>query len=76
MAGSFQNEIPPARINLKLDGKRRYQEKVELPFKIAVSGFFKRRNLREFLIWKKLTSTKIIWTGYGGDGSVAGLCSR
>ncbi len=41
MAGSFQNEIPPARVNLKLDvGKGDARKKVELPFKILVLGDF------------------------------------
>ena len=41
MAGSFQNEIPPARINLKLDvGKGNAKKKVELPLKMLVAGDF------------------------------------
>jgi type VI secretion system protein ImpB len=41
MAGSFQNEIPPARINLKLDvGKGNAKKKVELPLKLLVAGDF------------------------------------
>ena len=41
MAGSFQNEIPPARINLKLDvGKGDAKKKMELPLKMAVMGDF------------------------------------
>jgi type VI secretion system protein ImpB len=41
MAGSFQNEIPPARINLKLDvGKGDAKKKVELPLKMLVMGDF------------------------------------
>ncbi|KMQ52595.1 type VI secretion system ImpB [Chitinispirillum alkaliphilum] len=41
MAGSFQNEIPPARINLKLDvGKGDAKKKVELPLKMMVMGDF------------------------------------
>lgn len=41
MAGSFQNEIPPARINLKLDvGKGDGKKKVELPLKMLVVGDF------------------------------------
>ncbi|MBD3347076.1 MAG: type VI secretion system contractile sheath small subunit [Chitinivibrionales bacterium] len=41
MAGSFQNEIPPARINLKLDvGKGDAKKKVELPLKMLVMGEF------------------------------------
>jgi len=41
MAGSFQNEIPAARINLKLDvGKGDAKKKVELPLKLLVLGDF------------------------------------
>jgi type VI secretion system protein ImpB len=41
MAGSFQNEIPPARINLKLDvGKGNAKKKIELPLKMLVMGDF------------------------------------
>ncbi len=41
MAGSFQNEIPPARINLKLDvGKGNAKKKIELPLKMLVVGDF------------------------------------
>jgi type VI secretion system protein ImpB len=41
MAGSFQNEIPPARINLKLDvGKGNAKKKIELPLKTLVLGDF------------------------------------
>jgi type VI secretion system protein ImpB len=41
MAGSFQNEIPAARINLKLDvGKGDAKKKVELPLKMLVMGDF------------------------------------
>jgi type VI secretion system protein ImpB len=41
MAGSFQNEIPPARVNIKLDiDKGGAQKKVELPFKMLVLGDF------------------------------------
>ena len=39
MAGSFQNEIPPARVNIKLDiDKGGAQKKTELPFKMLVLG--------------------------------------
>jgi type VI secretion system protein ImpB len=47
--GSFQNEIPPARINLKLDvGKGDAKKKVELPLKMLVAGDFssKKQNTR------------------------------
>ncbi|MDR3013064.1 MAG: type VI secretion system contractile sheath small subunit [Chitinispirillales bacterium] len=41
MAGSFQNEIPAARINLKLDvGKGDAKKSVELPLKLLVMGDF------------------------------------
>jgi type VI secretion system protein ImpB len=41
MAGSFQNEIPAARINLKLDvGKGNAKKKVELPLKMLCLGEF------------------------------------
>jgi type VI secretion system protein ImpB len=41
MATSFQNEIPPARINLKLDvGKGDAKKKIELPLKMLVAGDF------------------------------------
>lgn len=41
MAGSFQNEIPSARINLKLDvGKGNAKKKMELPLKMLVLGDF------------------------------------
>jgi len=49
MAGSFQNEIPAARINLKLDvGKAGAKKKVELPLKMLVMGDFsgKKRDER------------------------------
>lgn len=41
MAGSFQNEIPATRINLKLDvGKGDAKKKMELPLKMLVMGDF------------------------------------
>ena len=44
MAGSFQNEIPAARINLKLDvGKGDARKSVELPLKLLVMGDFTGR---------------------------------
>jgi len=44
MAGSFQNEIPAARINLKLDvGKGDASKSVELPLKLLVMGDFTQR---------------------------------
>ncbi len=51
MAGSFQNEIPPARINLKLDvGKGDSKKKVELPFKMLVMGDFSSKKQDERVI--------------------------
>jgi type VI secretion system protein ImpB len=47
--GSFQNEIPAARINLKLDvGKGNAKKKLELPLKMLVLGdfSFKKRDQR------------------------------
>jgi type VI secretion system protein ImpB len=49
MAGSFQNEIPAARINLKLDvGKGNAKKKTELPLKLLVMGdfSFKKKDAR------------------------------
>lgn len=44
MAGSFQSEIPPARVNIKLDiDKGGAQKKVELPFKMLVLGDFSQK---------------------------------
>jgi len=44
MAGSFQNEIPPARINLKLDvGKGDAKKKIELPLKMMIMGDFSQK---------------------------------
>jgi type VI secretion system protein ImpB len=44
MAGSFQNEIPAARINLKLDvGKGDAKKKMELPLKMLVMGDFTQK---------------------------------
>ena len=41
MAGSFQNEIPPARVNLRLDvGAKGAKKKVELPLRLLVLGDF------------------------------------
>ncbi|HLV33297.1 MAG TPA: type VI secretion system contractile sheath small subunit [Chitinispirillaceae bacterium] len=48
MAGSFQNEIPSARINLKLDvGKGDAKKKTELPLKMLVLGDFSFKNKSE-----------------------------
>lgn len=44
MATSFQNEIPAARINLKLDvGKGNAKKKTELPLKLLVCGDFSQK---------------------------------
>ena len=41
MAGSFQNEIPKARINITLDVETNgSQRKMELPLKLLVLGKF------------------------------------
>jgi len=48
MAGSFQNEIPPARINLKLDvGKGDAKKKIELPLRMLILGDFSNRESDE-----------------------------
>ena len=63
MGTSFQNEIPPARINLKLDvGKGDAKKKIELPLKMLVAGDFsakkqdKRVAEREKIAVNKTTS--------------------
>ena len=44
MAGSFQNEIPPARVNIQLSvDKGNAQKKLELPLKMLVLGDFTQR---------------------------------
>ncbi len=44
MSGNFQNEIPPARINIALNvDKGGAQKKVELPCKLLVMGDFSQR---------------------------------
>jgi type VI secretion system protein ImpB len=54
MAGSFQNEIPPARVNIKLDiDKGGAQKKVELPFKMLVLGDFSQKGDTTRLIDKE-----------------------
>jgi len=43
-SNSFQNEIPPARVNIKLDiDKGGAQKSVELPFKMLVLGDFSQK---------------------------------
>ena len=50
MSGSFQNEIPPARINLKLDvDKGSGSKKIELPLKMLVAGDFSQKESDERL---------------------------
>lgn len=44
MSKSFQNEVPPARINIKLDlHTGGAQKRVELPLKLLVTGDFSKR---------------------------------
>lgn len=44
MSKSFQNEVPPARINIKLDlHTGGAQKKVELPLKLLVTGDFNKQ---------------------------------
>ncbi|MFP4164607.1 MAG: type VI secretion system contractile sheath small subunit [Chitinispirillaceae bacterium] len=57
MAGSFQNEIPPARINLKLDvGKGDAKKKVELPLKMLVMGDFSKKPKDERIVEREKIS--------------------
>jgi type VI secretion system protein ImpB len=51
---SFQNEIPPARVNIKLDlDKGGAQKKVELPFKMLVLGDFSQKEASGKLVDKE-----------------------
>ena len=51
MAGSFQNEIPAARINLKLDvGKGDAKKKTELPLKMLVNALHYSEALLETVV--------------------------
>ncbi len=44
MSSSFQNEIPPARVNIQLSmDKGNAQKKVELPMKVLVLGDFSQK---------------------------------
>lgn len=44
MSGNFQNEIPPARVNIQLNvDKGGAQKKVELPLKMLVLGDFSQK---------------------------------
>lgn len=57
MAGSFQNEIPAARINLKLDvGKGDAKKKTELPLKMLVLGDFSLKNKDERVVEREKIS--------------------
>ena len=57
MAGSFQNEIPAARINLKLDvGKGDAKKKTELPLKMLVLGDFSLKNKGDRLVEREKIS--------------------
>src|SRR3954467_3956343 len=52
--GSFQNEIPPARVNIKLDiDKGGAQKKLELPFKMLVLGDFSQKGESARLVDKE-----------------------
>ncbi len=66
MADTFQNEVPRARINLKLSlHTAAAQKKVELPLKLLTIGDFSHG--KENLLYrkeKKSTSIKIILTAY------------
>jgi type VI secretion system protein ImpB len=55
MSGSsFQNEIPPARVNIKLDlDKGGAQKKMELPFKMLVLGDFSQKDSSGKLVDKE-----------------------
>ena len=55
MSGSsFQNEIPPSRVNIKLDiDKGGAQKKTELPFKMLVLGDFSQKDAGGKLIDKE-----------------------
>jgi type VI secretion system protein ImpB len=57
MASSFQNEIPPARINLKLDvGKGDAKKKIELPLKMLVVGDFSSKEHDERVVEREKIS--------------------
>ena len=66
MADTFQNEVPKARINLKLAlHTGGAQKKVELPLKLLTVGDFSNgKESRHYLKERKLTSTKITSTVY------------
>jgi len=54
---SFQNEIPPARINLKLDvGKGDAKKKIELPLKMLVIGDFSTKKHNDRVVEREKIS--------------------
>lgn len=54
MSKSFQNEVPPARINIKLDlHTGGAQKKVELPLKLLVTGDFNKQQDNTPLVERK-----------------------
>lgn len=66
MADSFQNEVPKARINLKLAlHTGGAQKKIELPLKLLTVGDFSNgKENRPLSERRKLTSIKITSTAY------------
>jgi type VI secretion system protein ImpB len=66
MADSFQNEVPKARINLKLDlHTGGASKKMELPLKLLVAGDFSNgQESAQISEREKLTSRKIISTAF------------
>lgn len=66
MADTFQNEVPRARINLKLSlHTGGAQKKVELPLKLLTIGDFSHvKENRPLSEREKSTSIKIILTAY------------
>ncbi|VDZ72527.1 type VI secretion protein [Atlantibacter hermannii] len=66
MADTFQNEVPKARINLKLSlHTGGAQKKAELPLKLLTVGDFSNgKESRPLSEEKKSTLTKIISTAY------------
>lgn len=66
MADSFQNEVPKARINLKLAlHTGGAQKKIELPLKLLTVGDFSNgKENRPLSEREKLTSIKITSTAY------------
>ncbi len=66
MAVTFQNEVPKARINLKLSlHTGGAQKKVELPLKLLTIGDFSHgKENRPLSEREKSTSIKIVLTAY------------